>query len=109
MKELLSGACNFECLEIPPKECLTLVISSQEQITNVLKSLHKKESLTDMLCKKISPGGCCPWILYGQAKVHIPMINNCSSFRPILNPYLNLTRHSISYKISSAYFISING
>ena len=50
MKELLSGACNFECLEIPPKECLTLVINSQEQITNVLKSLHKKESLTDMLC-----------------------------------------------------------
>ena len=43
------------------------------------------KSLTDMLYKKISPVGCCPGILYGQVKVHKPAINNCPSFRPILD------------------------
>ena len=38
-----------------------------------------------MLYKKISPIGCCAGILYGQAKVRKPVINNWSSFRPILD------------------------
>ena len=48
-------------------------------------SLHDKESLTDMLYKKVSPLGCRPEILYGQAKGNKPVINNCPSFRPILD------------------------
>ena len=38
-----------------------------------------------MLYKKISPVGYHPGILYGQAKVHKPVINNCPSCRPILD------------------------
>ena len=46
-----------------------------------------------MLYKKILPVGCLPGILYGQAKVHKPVINNC----PFLNQYLMLlTHHRIS-------------
>ena len=37
-----------------------------------------------MLCQKISPVGYHPGILYGQAKVHKPVINNCPPFRPTL-------------------------
>ena len=38
-----------------------------------------------MLFKKILPVGCHHGILYGQARVCKPVINNCLSFRPILD------------------------
>ena len=85
MKELLSGTSKFERYEVPPDKHLNFVINSQDKIKNILKSLHDEESLPDILYKKISPVGCCPGILYGQAKVHKPVINNCPSFRPILD------------------------
>ena len=75
----------FERLEIPPDKYLNSVINSQDKIKNILKSLHDKESLTDMLFDKISPVGCRPGILYGQAKVHKPVISNCPFFRPVLD------------------------
>ena len=43
----------------------------------------------------MSPDGCRPGILYGQAKVHKAVINNCSSFRPILDAI-----NSPSYKLT---------
>ena len=64
---------------------MNFIINSQKKIKNILKSLHKKESLTDMLYKKILPVEYCPGILYGQAKVHKPVIKNCLSFRSILD------------------------
>ena len=85
MKELLSDASKFEHLEIPPDKHLNFVINSQDKIQNILKSLHDKESLTHMLYKKILPIGCCSGILFGEAKVQKPVINNCPSFRPILD------------------------
>ena len=63
---------------------MNFVINSLDKITNTLKNIHDKETLTDMLYKKISSVGCRPGILYGQAKVHKPVINNCPSFIPIL-------------------------
>ena len=85
MKELLSDTSKFECLEISPDKHLNFVINSQDKIQNILKSLHDKESLTEMLYNKISLVGCHPRILYSQAKVHKPVIDNCPSFRPILD------------------------
>ena len=85
MKELISDTSKFEHLEVPPDKHLNSVINFQHKIKNILKSLHDKESLTDMLYKKVSPVGCHPGILYWQAKVHKPVINNCQSFRPILD------------------------
>ena len=38
-----------------------------------------------MLYTKISPVGCPLEILYGQTKVHKPVINNFPSIRPILD------------------------
>ena len=48
-----------------------------------------------MLYKKISAVGCCPGILYGQAKVQKPVINNCPSFRPILDT-INTPAHKLA-------------
>ena len=85
MKELLSDTSKFDGFEIPTDKHFNFVINSQDKIKNIFKSLHDKENLTAMLYKKISILGCRPGILYGQAKVHKPVISNCSSFRPILD------------------------
>ena len=85
MKELLCDTSKFERLEIPPDKYLNFAINSQDKIKSILKSVHDKESLTHMLYKKISPVGFRSGILYGQAKVRKPVINNCPSFRPILD------------------------
>ena len=53
MNELLSDSSKFESLEIPPDKYLNFLINSHDKIKNILKSLHDKESLTDMLYKKI--------------------------------------------------------
>ena len=84
IKELLSYTSKFKRLKILPDKHLNFVINSQDKIKNILKSLHDKESLTNMLYTKISPVGYRLGILYGQAKVHKPVINNFPSFRPIL-------------------------
>ena len=81
---MLSDISKFERLEVPPDSHLNFLINSQDKTKNIFKNLHDEESLADMLYKKISPVGCRPGILYGQAKVHKPVINNCSCFRPRL-------------------------
>ena len=85
MKELWSDISKFQRLEIPSDKYLNFVINSQDKIKSILKSLHDKKNLTDMLYKKISPVWRSPGILYGQAKVQKPVINNCPFSSPILD------------------------
>ena len=49
MNELLSDSSKFESLEIPPDKYLNFLINSHDKIKNILKSLHDKESLTDVI------------------------------------------------------------
>ena len=73
---------------------LNFVINSQDKIKNILRNSHDKETLTDMLYKKISHVGCRLGILYGQAKVYKPAIDNFH----LLGQYLTLLiHHHISY------------
>ena len=80
---------------------MNFIINSQDKIKDILKSLHDKENLIDMLCKKILPVGYHPGILYGQAKVHKPVINNFPSLRPILDAI-----NTASYKLAN-FFVPI--
>ena len=65
MKELLGGTSTFGHLEISTEKHLNFVTDSHDKFKNILKSLHDKESLTDMLYKKVSAVGCRIGILYG--------------------------------------------
>ena len=62
------NSCFTFSLEIPPDKYLNFVINSQDKIKNILKTLHDKESLTDMLYNNILPVGCRPGILYGKLR-----------------------------------------
>ena len=101
MKELWSDTRKFQRLEIQPDKYLNFVINSQDKIKSILKSLRDKESLTDMLYKKISPVRRCPGILYGQAKVQKPVINNCPPSSRILDAI-----NTPSYKLAK-FLVSI--
>ena len=87
---------------------MNFVINPQDKIKNILRSLHNKETLTDMLYKKTSHVGCRLGILYGQAKVYKPVINNCSSFRPILDA-INTPSYKLAKLVASIlYPLTIN-
>ena len=106
-RELLSDTSKFEHLEIPPDKHLNFVINSQDKIKNILKSLHDKGSI-NLLYKKISPFGYHPWILYGQAKIQKSVINNCPSFRPILDPINTPSYKSAKFLVTILSALAIN-
>ena len=85
MKKLLNDPSKFERLEIPLDKYLNFEINSQDKIKSILKNLHDRKSLTDVLYTKILSVGYHPGILYGQGKAYEPVINNCPSFRAILD------------------------
>ena len=49
MKQLLSETSKFERVEIPPDKYLNFAINYLGKTRNILKSLHEKEGLTDVL------------------------------------------------------------
>ena len=106
-KELLSDTSKFEHLEIPPDKHLNFVINSQDKIKNILKSLHHKGCI-NVLYKKISPFGYHPWILYSQAKIQKPVINNCPSFRPILDAINTPSYKSAKFLVTILSALAIN-
>ena len=82
---------------------MNFVTNSQNKIKNILKSLHDKESLSDMPCKKIWPVGCRLGIIYGQAKVHKPVNNNSPNFRPISDAI-----NAPSYKLPKVFVLILS-
>ena len=53
---------------------------------------------------KILPVGCCPGILYGQPEVHKAVINNYSSFTPILDA-INTSSYKLAKFTIKEYFV----
>ena len=50
---------------------------------------------------KICPTGTKPGFLYGQAKVHKPVEDNCQFFHPILSPVGTSTYELAKFLVSS--------
>ena len=95
----LKISIKFKKLECDENKQLNFLLNSEKKLKDIIKTLYLKECLTK---KKeyvsIYPTGSRPGILYGSAKVHKPIIDNCPSFRPIL-----------SRKVLSSCFISFKG
>ena len=62
---------------------LIFLFNSEKKLKDIVKPLHQKECLTKKECDRIYPTGSRPGIFYGSAKVHKPVIDNCSFFLPI--------------------------
>ena len=100
IKYILSNSTKFKKLEIGENKQLNFLISSEKKLKEFIKILYQKECITKKECDSIYPMRSGPGIFYGSAKMHKPIINNYSSFRPILSakgtPTYNLAKFLIS-------------
>ena len=96
VKDIWSDSTKFKKLEIDEKKQLNFLLNSEKKLKDIIKPLYQKECLTKKEYDSIYPTGSRPGILYGSAKVHKPIIDNCPSFRPILSaigtPTYNLAK-----------------
>ena len=85
IKNILSDSTKFNKFEFGDNKHLNFLINSEKNFKDFIKSLYQKERLTKKEYDSIYPTGSRLGILYGSAKVHKPIIDNCPSFRPILS------------------------
>ena len=85
IKNMLSDSTKFKKLEFGDNKQLNFLINSEKKLKDIIKPLYQKECLTKKEYDSIYPTGSRTGILYGSAKVHKPIIDNCPSFQPILS------------------------
>ena len=84
MKEMLNKNDQFLKLSIQEEKHYNFLINLEKKIREPLKELY--QHITDKKTyDKLCPVGSHFGILYGLAKVHKQLINNCPPFRPILS------------------------
>ena len=84
-KAIISDRFKFVKLDIQEEKHLNFTLKKEKRLREIIKPLYEKGCFTKSEYLKICPTGSKPGILYGQAKVHEPVENNCTSFRPILS------------------------
>ena len=96
----ISDSTKFKKLEFGDNKQLNFLINSEKKLKDIIKPLYQKECLIQKEYDSIYPTGSRPGILYGSAKVHKPIIDNCPSFRPILSgigtPTYNLAKFLVA-------------
>ena len=85
MKSLFSDSSKFKKLDIQNDKLLNFKLDQERKLKDILKPLYDKGCFTKSQYLKICPSWSKPGILYGQAKVHKSVKDNCPSLRPILS------------------------
>ena len=84
MKKVHSDTSKFHKLSIDQNKVLNHNVNMGNRIISVLKKLKDKNQISDIKCKDLHLVGSRPGILYGCAKIHQPIKDGVSPFRPIL-------------------------
>ena len=104
MLGILSDTNKFAEVTIPPnKTVVNLILSQEQQVIDFLlsiRAINKKErglsgGLDESTYWRLRPHGTQPGRLYGNAKVHKPLVNGVPKFRPILSAI-----RTTSYKLA---------
>ena len=85
MKEMLNKNDQFLKLSIQEEKHHNFLINLEKKIREPLKELYQLNILDKKTYDKLCPVGSHFDILYGLAKVHKQLINNCPPFRLILS------------------------
>ena len=85
MKEMLNKNDQFLKLCIQEEKHYNFLINLKKKIRETLKELYHLLIIDKKTYDKLCPAGTRFGILYGLAKVHKQLINNCPPFRPILS------------------------
>ena len=94
MLAILSDTSKFVKVPIPPgKSVLNLILSHETKVAEFLRTIrssNKQEiglsgGIDEKTYWRLFPQGSQPGRLYGNAKVHKPLVNGVPKFRPILS------------------------
>ena len=85
MNEMLNKKEQFLKLSIQEEKHYNILINLQKKIFEPLQELYQLDTMDKKTYDKLCPVGPDFGILYGLAKVHKQLINNCPPFRPILS------------------------
>ena len=85
MNKMLNKNKQFRKLSIQEEKHYNFFINLEKKIREPLKELYQLDIIDKKTYDKLCPVGSHFGILYGLAKVHKQLINNCPPFRPILS------------------------
>ena len=86
-------------LNIPPEDYINYIVNVEKKFRKFFNNLYDNNKISKDELLKICPVDCRPGILYGNPKVHKPVVDNMPKFRPILSaintPGYNLAKFLI--------------
>ena len=85
MNEMLNENEQFLKLSMQKEKYYNFLINLEKKICELLKELYQIDIIDKKTYDKLCPAGSHFGILYGLAKVHKQLINNCPPFWPILS------------------------
>ena len=99
VKNVISDTSKFTPLNRSPDSYLNYIVNVEKKFKKLFNDLYDNEKISKDELLKISPIGSRPGILYGNPKVHKPVVDNMPKFRPILSaintPGYNLAKFLI--------------
>ena len=85
VKRAISVSNKFVKLNISPDKYLNYIINAEKKFKQLFKDLLDNDKISKDKYDKICPRGSRPGILYGNLKIHKPVVNNLPKFRSILS------------------------
>ena len=99
VKNVISDSSKFIPLKIPPEDYINYIVNVEKKFRKLFNNLYDNNKISKDELLKICPVGSRPGILYGNPKVHKPVVDNMPKFRPILSaintPGYNLAKFLI--------------
>ena len=89
VETILKDSSELKKIPVVPDKDLNYIITPEKRVTDLLKKLKNKNTISEETYNKLRPVGSKPRTLYGSAKVHKPLINGLPPFRPILSTILS--------------------
>ena len=98
MKGILNDLSKFQKLSTNQNRVLSQVAHMENKITDVLKKLKKKKTISENKHEDLYPVGSRPGILYDRAKINKPIKDRFLSFCPILSTVSTATYKLANFK-----------
>ena len=83
VKHTISDSNKFVQLNITPDKYLNYIINFEKKFKQLFKDLLDNDKISKDEYDKSCPKGSRPRILYGNPKIHKPVVDNLPKFRPI--------------------------
>ena len=80
VKIIISDSSKFISLNIPPEDYINYIANVEKKFRKVFNNFYDNNKISKDDLLKICPVGSRPGILYGNPKVHKPVVDNMPKF-----------------------------